>query len=296
MKIEKISPIYLVPFDKKYFLLGLSLLANLKKYIHDFENVFVLDFGLTKNHLEFLEEFGVSVIPCSRELVGSHPFKLKSSLIVFLRNKKLLGRWVVLLDADMLILKSPVDEIHSLILEMTKNKNKISICKDMGGCETVSHFLDLYKNGTPKFKRYSSESALSLPYLNIGFVIFSPDFNFYEFKYLADCMEGDICWEQNAINLMCLEGLSHLLLDPKKWNLHGSHLLEKYSEADDPFIIHMTSATDILVQGPFDLMVEGEAYTFYYRYIKNQAIVSMQRNFLNELADQNSKLFLKYLK
>ena len=138
MKIEKISPIYLVPFDKKYFLLGLSLLANLKKYIHDFENVFVLDFGLTKNHLEFLEEFGVSVIPCSRELVGSHPFKLKSSLIVFLRNKKLLGRWVVLLDADMLVLRSPVDGIHSLILEMTKNKNKIAICKDMGD---VKQFL-----------------------------------------------------------------------------------------------------------------------------------------------------------
>jgi hypothetical protein len=58
----------------------------------------------------------------------------------------------------------------------------------------------------------------------------------------------------------------------------------------------MTSATDILVEGPFDLMVEGEAYTFFYRYINNQAIINIQRNFLNELADQNSKLFLKYLR
>lgn len=296
MSIKKLAPIYLVPFDKKYFLLGLSLLANLKLYIHDFENVFVLDYGLTKNQLDFLEEYGVDVILIPMELAGAHPYKLKSNLIIFLRNRKLLGRWIVFLDADMLLLKSPVNEIDDLISQMISNKNTIALSQDMGTADSVAAFLDNYGHGTPKFKEYVSRLNITTPYCNIGFVIFSPEFNFYEFKYLADRMEGEICWEQNAINLMCLEGLNHLLLDAKKWNLHGGRLLDEYSERDDPYIIHLTSSTDNLVEGPFDLMVDGTAITFFYRYIKNMKIVQLQRNFLEKLATTNSALLLKYFK
>ena len=296
MNIKKLAPIYLVPFDKKYFLLGLSLLANLKLYIHDFENVFVLDYGLTKNQLDFLKEYGVDVIPIPMELSGAHPYKLKSNLVIFLRNKNLLGRWIVFLDADMLLLRSPVNEIDALISQMIANKNTVALCQDMGPADSVATFLDNYEHGTPKFKELASRLNITTPYCNIGFVIFSPQFNFYEFKYLADRMEGEICWEQNAINLMCLEGLSHLLLDAKKWNLHGGRLLDEYSERDDPYIIHLTSSTGNLVEGPFDLMVDGTAITFFYRYIKNMKIVQLQRNFLEKLATANSALLLKYFK
>ena len=294
MSIEKIAPIYLVPFDGKYFLLGLSLLVNLKLHLQNFENVFVLDFGFTKNQLYFLEDFGVNVIPIPRELVGAHPYKLKSNLITFLRNGKLLGRWIVFLDADMLLLKSPVDEISALISQMQDGKNTVALCQDMGPCESVASFLDNFQHGTSKFKECASELNLSMPYFNIGFVIFSPKFNFYEFKYLADKMEGEICWEQNAINLMCLEGLNYLLLDAKKWNLHGGRLLDEFSDNDDPYIIHLTSSTNNLVQGPFDLAVDGVNLTFFYRYIKNMKIVQLQRKFLEKLASENRALLLKH--
>ena len=294
MNIEKVSPIYLIPFDKKYFLLGLSLLSNLKLYLDDFANVFVLDFGFTKKQLDFLYEFGVAVIPSPGELAGAHPYKLKSNLITFLRNRKLLDRWIIFLDADMLLLKSPVDGISAVISQMKAGKNTVALCQDMGPAESVSAFLEIFKHGTSKFKKSTSELNISLPYLNIGFVIFSPQFNFYEFKYLAYSMEEEICWEQNAINLMCLEGSNHLTLDAKIWNLHGARLLDQYSDCDDPYFIHLTSNTDILVQGELDLMVDGVILTFFYRYINNRKIVQLQRNFLDKLITENSALFLKH--
>ena len=296
MNIEKQTPIYLVPFDEKYFLFGLTLLTNLKQYVHNFKNVIVLDFGLAKKELDFLEDFGVSVIPMPSELSGAHPYKLKSNLVTYLRNRKLLDRWIILLDADMLLLKSPVDEIDTLILQMKANKNTLALCQDMGPAESISAFLDNYKHLTSRFKEFTSALNISMPYCNIGFIIFSPQFDFYKFKYLADRMEGDVSWEQNAINLMCLEGLSYLLLDVKKWNLHGGRLLDEYSEKDDPYFIHLTSSTGNLVSGPFDLMVDGIALTFFYRYIKNIKIVQLQRNYLEKLVAENGALLLRYFK
>lgn len=296
MNIEKVSPVYLIPFDEKYFLLGLSLLTNLKLYLDDLENVFVLDFGFTKKQLDFLYEFGVAVIPSPGELVGAHPYKLKSNLITFLRNRKLLDRWIVFLDADMLLLKSPVDGISAVISQMKAGKNTVALCQDMGPAESVSAFLEIFKHGTSKFKKFTSELNISLPYLNIGFLLFSPQFNFYEFKYLADRMEGEICWEQNAINLMCLEGSNCLILDAKIWNLHGARLLDEYSDKDDPYIIHLTSTTNNLVQGQVNLTFDGVTLPFFYRYINNRKIVQIQRNFLEKLMAENGALFLKHFK
>jgi hypothetical protein len=294
MNTEKVAPIYLVPFDKKYFLFGLSLLTNLKQYLDDFENVFVLNFGLTKNQLDFLYEFGVAVIPLPVELTGAHPYKLKSNLITFLRNRKLLDRWIVLLDADMLLLKSPVDEIGAVISQMKVGKNTVALCQDMGPAESISAFLKIFERRTLKFKKYVSELNISSPYLNIGFVIFSPQFNFYEFKYLADRMEGEMCWEQNAINLMCLEGSNCLILDAKIWNLHGAPLVDEYSDKDNPYIIHITSTPNNLVQGQLELMIDGVALTFFYRYIKNIKVLQIQRNFLEKLIAENGELLLKH--
>lgn len=294
MSIQNALPVYLIPFDSKYFLLGLSLLSNLKSYLNSFEMVYVLDFGLTKNQIGFLKEYGVNIAPIPEELVGAHPYKIKSNIVTYLRNTNLLGRWIVFLDADILLLRSPVEDIAKLIATMSSSKSKLAICQDMGPADSVGAFLDRFQNGTAKFKQYAKSYNLSLPYCNIGVVIFAPDFNFYEFKYLSERMEGEICWEQNAINLMCLEGLNCLLLDPKIWNLHGSRLLDEYSEKDNPYIIHLTSSTDNLVQGPFDLMVEGKPFTFYYRYIKNMKIVQLQRQLLEKLAIDTAPLFLKY--
>ncbi|MEI7494562.1 MAG: hypothetical protein WCJ92_08235 [Alphaproteobacteria bacterium] len=210
-----------------------------------------------------------------------------------------MGRWIVLLDADMLLLKNPVENINSIVLKMKKDDNKIALCQDMGSsvtvAQTVEQFLNIFGDRTPIFKENTLTLDISRPYLNSGFVIFSTKFDFYEFKYHADLMEGDMIWEQNAINLMCLEGLNYLLLDAKKWNLHGSKLLNSYSAGDDPFIIHMTGDSDSLDMGLFDITIDSTTIKFYYRYVKNKEIFNLQINFIQKLVNENVILFSKYL-
>jgi len=287
-------PTYLIPFDANYFLLGLSLLTTMRKQLGKLDNVCVLDFGLQEQQITFLKAYGVTVIEMAPELADCDPFKLKANLNTYLRSHSLLGRWLVLLDADMLMLKSPVQAIDALITQMQQEGQHLALCQDMGPAANVAQFVELFSWRNIQFSKCTEPFDLSVPYLNIGFVIFSPEFDFDRYHSTAYGMQREICWVQNAMNLMCLQGVSHLLLDPKQWNVHGGRLLDAFSEKDDPYILHLTSDTDCLIQKPVDLQIGGQNFTFPYRFTSNPAIQEIQDRVLESLVRENTSLFLKY--
>jgi hypothetical protein len=289
------QPTYLIPFDKHYFLLGLSLLTSLKRYVSNLQNIYVLDFGLEAAQVAFLKEYGICVAPLPEALIGLDPFALKANLNTFLRSQDLLGRWLVLLDADMLILKSPIQAIESVMAQMQQEGQQLALCQDMGPATSVAQFIDLFRFRNTQFTQYTAPFDLSVPYLNIGFVIFSPEFDFDQYREAAYSMPKEICWVQNAMNLMCLQGTPYLLLDPQQWNLHGRRSLDAFSEKDHPYVLHITSDGDNLVQKSIDLTIGNHQFTFPYRFTNNPVIDKIQAQVLDTVTKENSALFLKYL-
>ena len=287
-------PIYLIPFDNKYFLLGISLIHNFKSLLMNRSSIHVMDFGLTSNQVDFLKELGVNVLKTPTHLIGAHPYTLKANLISFLTENDLTNRYIIFMDADMILLKNPEAELKQIIQSMQAANKEIAVCQDMGSTESIGKFISAHRPKCLTFAQLASEQYYSKPYLNIGFVIFAPTFDFLRFKNLSDQMEGEVCWEQNAINLMCAENEPILFpLDSRLWNVHAN-LLSSYTSNDSPFIIHITS-TNGLVQGMLDICVGQVKFEFFYRYFKNQHIMNHQENTLKYLTEESGHLFLKYL-
>jgi hypothetical protein len=288
------KPYYVIPFDKKYFLHGASLLQNFKTLLTDVKGVYVLDFGLTKNQIMFIEKMGFPVIRLPPPLINSHPYKLKSNLVTFLRQGDILGKWIALFDADMILLKPPTSEIEKIIAEMEANREIIALCRDSGPANNIHCFTEIFPK-TRKFKELLAGKNIDSPYLNIGFTLFSPHFNFYEFKYLADLMEGETCWEQNAINLMCLDA-PHRLLDPEVWNLHGKELLNRFHGQSSTYLLHLTGTGDSVSVGESTLKTSSEQTNLYYRYARNTLVREIQDRTLEDFISNNEEGLTTLLK
>lgn len=290
------SPTFLIPIDNKFFLLGLCLIHTFKKFGMDTDYILVLDFGLLPNQIVLLVELGVRVQKTPNDLVGLHPFTLKSKLPSFLKDAQLEKQYLVLMDADMLLTKNIEEDLAKMIQEMKIDHFNIALSQDMGTNKSIGEFIGSYQNKLKNFIHFVPQSCYSSKYLNIGFTIFSPNFDFVKFEKLTDQMHGEMCWEQNAINLICLENPDQVkILDSKIWNFHGDHLLSSFSEVSTPSIIHLTSNTQSIVHGKLNLALENYQSEHYFRFFNNEAIISLQKKTLGELGTEYREQLLKYL-
>lgn len=294
---------FLIPFDGHYFLLGINLVQNLIDCNVDNGKIYVVDYGLSKNQLNFLMDAHIQVLKTPAHLIGSHPYKLKSHLSDYVVENQIQRGYLVQLDADMLLLKNPEEELLNIIHKMEMSKAQIALCPDMGPKNresieigpSIENFISLYP--CPIFKNLLAAESMASPYLNTGFVIYAPTFDLENFQNIADQMIGEVVWEQNAINLIYAINPSIVyLLDPNIWNLHGK-LMENYSGDSGTLIVHITSSTPNSINtGPIKLQIgEKSLESFYYRQAKNQTVFSIQQQMLNSLLARNQALFLKHL-
>lgn len=294
---------YLIPFDRQYFLLGINLIQNLIDCKIPANKIFVVDFGLKSNQLDFLSEASIEVLRTPPHLIGSHPYKLKSHLADYLQAHPLKRGYLIQLDADMLLLKNPETELTEIIQAMEQAHAQIALCPDMGPKNThsgeigpsIKDFVARYP--CPVFQKLLPKLSLQNPYLNTGFVIYAPTFDLTYFQEIADQMAGEVVWEQNAINLICASHPDTVYpLNPKDWNLHGK-LMEEYDVSQHPFFIHITSATpNSISTGPIHLQIKQQALeSFYFRQAHNSAVLSIQDTMLKSLLERNQALFLKHL-
>jgi hypothetical protein len=294
---------FLIPFDNQYFLLGINLIQNLIDCKVDKHKIYVVDFGLNKNQLDFFSDAQIQVLKTPAHLIGCHPYKLKSHLSDYIKENQIHRGYLVQLDADMLLLKNPEEELFNIIHAMEMANTQIAICPDMGpkNKETIeigpsiANFVALYS--CPIFKKLLPIKSMSGSYLNTGFVIYAPTFDLENFQNIADHMIGEVVWEQNAINLICAINPSIVYsLDPNVWNLHGK-LMENYSGDLGTVIVHITSSTPNSINtGPIHLQIgEKSLEAFYYRQAKNQTVFSIQQQMLSSLLARNRGLFLKHL-
>ena len=287
---EEIEVKYLIPFDSRYFLMGAALLQNFISLGVKKSDIFTLDYGLDKNQISFIETLGLEVLGIPAYLKGSHPFKVKANLIGFLRERSILNKWLVLLDADMVLLCNPTNDIQAIIKSLAHNNQKLAICQDMGPAKNVKEFLNNYPETTKRFRKLLPEDYLEEPYLNTGFIIFSENFDFYKWQYLASLMEGETIWEQNAMNLLCAEEKSFQIIPAKTWNCHGDTLLNTFDSDNPPFLLHTTGTNNSVLSGDYLIPVENGILKYYYRHPVNVDAKIVHSNSIQRLIDKNRPL------
>lgn len=303
MKIATPNIKFLIPFDAKYFLLGVNLIQNFIDCQVEAGKIIVVDYGLNQNQISFLNDAGVQILKTPQNLIGSHPYLLKSHLSDYLSENPFERDYLVQLDADMLLLRNPESELMPIINEMERLNAHIALCPDMGPKNrgqaeigpSLENFLSLYE--CPKFRKLLTPKNLNTSYFNTGFTIYSPKFNLVDFQKIADQMIGEVVWEQNAMNCVIANNPQIVYpLDPKLWNLHGI-LMDQFSKNDNPVIIHITSPTPNAINvGPLELNIgEYKLETFYFRQSNNQSIKAIQDSMLQSLLERNQALFIKYL-
>lgn len=285
---------YLIPIDAKYFFMGAVMLNTLKKNGTELSKVFVLDFGLSKRQISFLIDFGVKVLPRPNGFESFHPYKMKSHLKDFIKSE-LSNDFFILMDADMIVLKSLDKQIEKELSDMESNSYKISLCQDMGAGRTIEDFINNFEN-TKRFESLIDVSHYKLPYLNIGFTIFSNQFDFDRWTYLTSKTEGDICYEQSAINVMCAGNTDHKILNSHEYNYHGHDLLSKYNQNTTPSVIHFTSHRDSTVHIKQEIVVSGKKFRCYTKSASNRLLQDLHRKIIDSFINDQGALLIRHFK
>ena len=284
---------YLISFDKNYFFLGINLIQNCIDLEIDKSKIYVVDYGLSKNQIDFLNELGIRVLARPEHLQDAHPYKLKSHLFDFLSFNQIERDFLVQLDADMIMLNNPNSALTMIITQMIEQSLTIAICQDVGPSKNILEFASTYR--CPLFKDSLSPDELLRPYLNSGFVIYSPNFDLQEFQRIADEMQGEVVWEQNALNTICAKNPNSLLmLDPSIWNMHGI-LIEKFNGDTSPFLLHITSPTpNVIGTGFVNLSIGDIALEpVFYRELRiNPYVYKLQTAMIQNLLIKNADLFI----
>ena len=274
----------------------MNLIQNCIDLGIDKTRIYIVDYGLTANQKAFLNELEIRVLAMPANLINAHPYKLKSHLFDCLLFNKIEPEFLVQLDADMIMLHNPESALNEVITRMAAENISIALCQDMGPSKNILEFAATYR--CPIFKDSLSPTELLAPYLNSGFVIYSPHFNLQEFQNIADAMEGEVVWEQNALNTICAKNPnSLLLLDPSNWNMHGI-LIEQFKGDSNPFLLHITSPTPNSIGTGFANFSIGEVSLepFYYRELRiNPYVHQLQTAMIKNLLIKNSALFIRHL-
>ncbi len=284
--------IYLTGLDEKYFFLGVTLVQSLELYVPR-SSIAILDFGLLPSQKLFFNRLGLSVFGPPPDLKGAHPYTLKTHVNRFLGLEVFASYWLVLLDADMFAYGNFVAKLGDVIEDMSSNRALFACGQDMG---TTPGALDFFDKFRCQKAIAASSGCANLRYLNIGFCVFSPDFDWAGFARLANHFAPETCWEQNAINVLRLRGdLTTLVLDSQVWNFHGSLLADRSQSLSQAFFVHLTSPyTDTVQQGFLDLEYKDRNFRFFYRLGVRPDVAAIQRKLIRKTFENYETAFLGY--
>ncbi|WP_280767892.1 hypothetical protein [Polynucleobacter sphagniphilus] len=275
--------------------MGINLVQNCLDLGIDKSKVYIVDYGLTQNQIDFLNELEIRILARPEHLLDAHPYKLKSHLFDFLSFNDIERDFLVQLDADMIMLNNPDSALKMIVSKMIEENLLIAICQDVGPSKNILEFASTYR--CPNFKESLSPDELLNPYLNSGFVIYSPHFNLKEFQDIADAMEGEVVWEQNALNTICAKNPNSLLmLDPSIWNMHGI-LIEQFNGDTNPFLLHITSPTPNSIGTGFINFHIGDVAlepVFYRELLVNPYVHNLQTSMIQNLLTKNANLFIHH--
>jgi hypothetical protein len=283
--------------NSRYFFMCGMLIESLDEVFPEIPS-FVMDFGLTEPQAQFFEGKHKLVRLPKNLKKDDHPYKLKGSMYSFL-GEQFTGTsiWV---DSDIIAVGAGHSELFEILDKLSHEQKLLAIAPDAGPNKTIRQFVESYR--APKFNSALEQNPKirDCPYLNAALVFFSDSQILKNWAETASPLEGDTCWEQNALNLICHTNPDRaLILDSRVWNAHAG-LLKKITISDG--ILHCDGQKCIFAHaasnntdGPdvdhVQTMFPGNGYvgSAYFRFFTNSHLRATQErhisNFLsNHLA------------
>jgi hypothetical protein len=270
---------------------------------------FVMDFGLTEPQAQFFETKKqlVKLPPDLKK--GDHPYKLKGSMYSFLGDQFTgTSIWV---DSDVIAVGAGHSELFEILDKLSHEQKLLAIAPDAGPNKTIRQFVESYPAPNFKSALEKNPEIKDRPYLNAALVFFSDSKVMKDWALTSSPLEGDTCWEQNALNLMCHRNPDRaLILDSRVWNAHAE-LLKKINISGD--ILQCDGQKCIFAHAAshnmhgrdvehVQTMFPGKGYvgTAYIRFFTNSHLRAIQERHLSHFLSNNSaslvdlKILLKH--
>ncbi len=232
--------------DKTYFLMGCLLVHSLRTFAPRLP-VYFLDFGLDRAQRKFLETICTVVRRPKHLDAGLHHYAFKAAIGEFLREVS----WTTLvwLDGDMIAVGAIGERLKLVLKQMNDDASEVAACVD--SCGTVGNFIvQVAAKGQPAAKGLpmgqfvdalaAAKISLQQPYLNVGFVVCRARSFLDEWRRLTNGFAGQLCFEQNAFNIVARTHGPVTILPAQEWNVHGRMLRENTAGLGS-LILHPTS-------------------------------------------------------
>src|SRR5215813_4030272 len=286
--------------NSRYFFMCGMLIESLDELFPEIPS-FVMDFGLTESQAKFFEtKKKLLKLPLNLKK-GDHPYKLKGSMHSFL-GEQFTGTsiWV---DSDIIAVGAGQSDLYEILDNLIHQQRLLAITPDAGPNKTVRQFGEFYP--VPKFNSAieNSPEIKDRPYLNAALVFFPDSKVLGDWAATASLFEGETCWEQNALNLICHKNPNKILiLDARVWNAHAG-LLKKITvnngvlHCDGQKCIfahaasHNTGGRDV---DHVQTMFPGKGYvgSAYFRFFTNSHLRAAQEKHLSNFLSNNSAALL----
>ncbi|AMN42633.1 hypothetical protein [Rhodoplanes sp. Z2-YC6860] len=278
--------------NDQYFFMSAILVQSLNWHFPG-HPCFVMDIGLTDAQQKFFSQKGI-LLPRPAKLKDVlHPYKLKSSIELFLNDR--VTENFVWLDADIFALRDGRNDLTELWSALRSTDRRFGVAPDQGPSFSLDDFTSKFR--TPKLKGALARNpdCGQRRYLNAGVMMFADRDVLREWRQGSEELEGDVCWEQNALNLMAYEERGALILDAHVWNVHAS-LLSKVERSgpiilcdnERPVFVHGASIMYSDITDEIALLSKDDyrCETFFRRF-KNPVLREEQRKLVNMFLDHN---------
>lgn len=285
--------------NSRYFFMCGILLESLNEFFPEIPS-FVMDFGFTESEAQFFDTKKKLVRRPQGLKKDDHPYKLKSSMHSFLAEQfPGTSIWV---DADIIAVNTGQSELFEILGKLTHEQKLLAIAPDAGPNKTIGQFARSYR--IPKFNSVleNHPEMKDSKYLNGGLVFFPDSKALEDWALTASLLEGDVCWEQNALNLICHKNPnSVLMLDSRVWNAHAE-LLKKVTISDGILrcdgqkciFAHATSSDARDLEDIQTMFLEkGYVGAGYFRLFKNPHLRAAQEKYRSKFFSNNSSTLLE---
>lgn len=122
--------------DKYFFMCGI-LLQSLKKHFPGIK-CFVMDIGLSRQQQEFFAAKDILLRMPENLSVADHPYKLKSSMGLFLDDR--VEGTPIWIDSDMMAVSQGKDALLDILKGATAGQHRFAMTPDEGHFKTVADF------------------------------------------------------------------------------------------------------------------------------------------------------------
>ena len=280
---------FVTGINDNFFLLACQLMHSLERY---FPRVpfYVMDFGLSEGPKEFFRRRGMLLAMPHGLDRHAHPYTFKSAMGSLFSQKIGIPVW---LDADILAVRDGTQALQLAADAMLQRAARFAVAAADAGDLSLARFcLDYSAPRLAQFLAQHPEIA-DRTYVNVGVLMFRQADRLDDWRELSGRFEGDMCWEQNALNVLGHTGPAGMdILEPRVWNVHGilHDALESredglYCDGMPCIFLHATSSFARHVeQGQVDFAFGRYTYPNYFKFFVHPGLRRQQGDFLNEFS------------